>query len=172
MYLSLHYDASPIWGWTGNINIFRYGLYQQQLMRIEISCKMLIGWLIWNCVFPMEFKGNVDAEHFSFSSGEWGNTSVICYSWSSRQILVTNLQIPYCVRKTTNWNVDLTWCIGIIVSRSLWYHPLNSDLIEPELCRERMVLTTASSDELGKVTNKGVEFSLSTVNVKTKDFVG
>lgn len=116
-------------------------------------------------------QGNVDKNTSPLVVGEWGNTSVLP-GGSEPNIGVTNPPNPYLRwEKTTNWNVGLD--MGVLNNRITFsidaYHRVSSDLIGTRALPGENGFDYAPMN-WAKVTNKGVEFSLSTVNVKTKDF--
>ena len=172
MFGSLRYDGSnmfgverkykylPIWSISAAWNADRENFLQNADWLTNLKLRISYG-----------IQGNVDKNTSPLVVGEWGNTSVLP-GGSEPNIGVTNPPNPYLRwEKTTNWNVGLDMgvlnnCITFSIDA---YHRVSSDLIGTRALPGENGFDYAPMN-WAKVTNKGVEFSLSTVNVKTKDF--
>ncbi len=116
-------------------------------------------------------QGNVDKNTSPEIVGEWGNITILPGNNESN-ITVSSPPNQYLRwEKTKNWNGGLDVAVlnnRIALSVDV-YHRVSDDLIGIRALPGENGFNYSTMN-WAKLTNKGYEFSLSTVNVKTKDF--
>lgn len=116
-------------------------------------------------------QGNIDRNTSPLIVGDWQTTTILPGNTEDR-IDVTSPPNQYLRwEKTKNWNVGLD--VGLLSNRITFsidgYHRVSDDLIASRVLPGENGFDF-STINWAKVTNKGFEFALSTVNIKTKDF--
>lgn len=169
---SLRYDGSnmfgverkykylPLWSVSGAWNINREEFLSDADWLSELKLRASYG-----------VQGNVDKDTSPLVVGEWTNTEVLPGNNES-SITVNSLPNKYLRwERTKNWNGGLdVGVLGNRISLSLdVYRRVSDDLIGMRSLPGENGTTYANMN-WAKLTNKGFELSLSTVNVKTKDF--
>lgn len=169
---SLRYDGSnlfgvaekykylPLWSVSGAWNINRESFMQDMDWLANLKLRASYG-----------IQGNVDKNTSPYIVGTWGTTSVL--PGTNEPIITVTSPPNQNLRweKTSNWNVGLD--MGVLKNRITLsvdaYHRVSDDLIgNRSIAGENGFDYTTMN--WAKLTNKGFELSLSTVNVKTKDF--
>lgn len=169
---SLRYDGSnlfgverkykylPLWSLSGAWNVNRESFMQNADWLNTLKLRASYG-----------LQGNVNRETSPLVVGDWQDTPILPGT-SEPGIGVTTPPNPYLRwEQTSNWNLGLDF--GVLknrISASVdFYHRVSDDLIgNRDLPGENGF--DYSQMNWAKATNKGVEFVLSTVNVRTKDF--
>lgn len=169
---SLRYDGSnlfgvadkykylPLWAISGAWNINREHFMQDAEWLTNLKLRLSYG-----------VQGNVDKNTSPYIVGYWGNQTILPGNTES-SITVTsppNQNLRW--EKTDNWNVGLD--AGFLKNRITFsidaYHRVSNDLIGTRsLPLENGFDYTTMN--WAKLTNRGFEFSLSTMNIRTKDF--
>ncbi|MBD9179409.1 MAG: SusC/RagA family TonB-linked outer membrane protein [Odoribacter splanchnicus] len=116
-------------------------------------------------------QGNVDKNTSPMIVGEWNNTSILPGA-NEPNIGVTYPPNPYLRwEKTSNWNLGIDF--GVLRNRITMsldgYYRVSDDLIGTRYIPGENGFDYSTMN-WAKVTNKGVEFALSTTNIRTKDF--
>lgn len=169
---SLRYDGSnlfgvakkykylPLWAISGAWNINREQFMQDQEWLSNLKLRASYG-----------IQGNVDKNTSPFIVGIWGNTSMLP-GVNEPSIGVSsppNQNLRW--EKTSNWNVGVD--MGVLQNRVSFsfdaYHRVSEDLIGPRSLPGENGFNTTNMN-WAKLTNKGIEFSLSTVNIRSKNF--
>lgn len=114
-------------------------------------------------------QGNIDKNTSPYVIGVWGTTNI---GGVYEPIIDASLPNRYLRWETTKtWNVGLE--LGFFDSRLNMmveaYHRVSDNLITPELLPQENGFSYTSSN-FGKMTGKGLELSINSVNVVTKDF--
>lgn len=168
---SLRYDGSnlfgvarkykylPLWSVSGAWNINRESFMQDADWLTNLKLRASYG-----------IQGNVDKNTSPYIVGAWGNISIL--PDSEPGITVTsppNQNLRW--EKTSNWNVGLD--AGFFNNRLSFsvdgYHRVSNDLIGIRSLPLENGFDFTNMN-WAKLTNKGFELSLSTVNIRTKDF--
>lgn len=158
--VSRKYKYLPLWAVSGAWNINRESFMQDADWLSNLKLRLSYG-----------IQGNVDKNTSPTIVGSWGNATILP-GVNEPSIDVTsppNQNLRW--EKTANWNAGLD--MGILKNRISFsfdgYYRRSTDLIG--------LRTLPSENGFGsttmnwaQLTNKGFEFSLSTVNVKTRDF--
>lgn len=116
-------------------------------------------------------QGNVDKDTSPLVVGEWDNTQVLPDN-SESNIIVSSPPNQYLRwEKTTNWNggLDVVVLGNRIAFTADVYRRVSDDLIGMRSLPGENGFDYSTMN-WAKLTNRGYELSLSTVNVKTKDF--
>lgn len=154
------YKYLPLWAVSGAWNINREEFMRHADWLSNLKLRVSYG-----------IQGNVDKNTSPLIVGSWNSTGILP-GLDEDRIDVSSLPNPYLRwEKTSNWNVGLD--MSVLKNRISFsvdgYYRISDDLIaSQELPTESGF--PVSSVNWAKVTNKGVEFSLSTVNIRTKDF--
>ncbi len=169
---SLRYDGSnlfgvdrkykylPLWSVSAAWNINRESFMEDAEWLNNMKLRLSYG-----------LQGNVDRNTSPLLIGNWNTTSILPGVEEDR-IDVTSPPNQYLKwEKTSNWNLGLD--MGIWNSRINFsidgYYRVSDDLIATRMLPGESGFS-ATSINWAKVTNKGFEFTLSTVNIRTKDF--
>lgn len=169
---SLRYDGSnlfgvadkykylPLWSLSGAWNINRESFMEQADWLTNLKLRASYG-----------IQGNVDKNTSPFVVGTWNNTSVLPDT-NEPNIIVTsppNQNLRW--EKTTNWNVGLD--MGVLKNRLTLsvdgYYRVSDDLIGNRALQLENGFDFSTMN-WAKLTNKGIEVNLSTVNIRTRDF--
>lgn len=169
---SLRYDGSnlfgvarkykylPLWAVSGAWNIEREHFMQgaEGLTRLKLRASYGI-------------QGNVDKNTSPFILGTWGNQSILPGSYEPSITVGTPPNQNLRWEKTSNWNVGLD--AGLLNDRITFsidgYYRVSDDLIGTRTLPLENGFDYTSMN-WAKLTNKGFEFALSTVNVRTRHF--
>lgn len=169
---SLRYDGSnlfgvdrkykylPLWSISAAWNINREGFMENADWLSNLKLRASYG-----------LQGNVDKNTSPLVVGNWNNSSILPGT-SEPSINVTNPPNPYLRwEKTSNWNVGVDF--GVLRNRITMsidgYYRVSDDLIGTRYIPGENGFDFSSMN-WAKATNKGVEFALSTINIRTKDF--
>ena len=169
---SLRYDGSnmfgverkykylPLWAVSGAWNINREKFLREAGWLSDLKLRASYG-----------VQGNVDKDTSPLIVGEWGNVEVLPGN-SESNITVTSPPNQYLRwEKTTNWNGGLD--VALFGNRLAFsadiYKRVSDDLIGMRTLPGENGFNFSTMN-WAKLTNRGYEFSLSTVNVKTRDF--
>lgn len=169
---SLRYDGSnlfgvakkykylPLWAVSGAWNINRESFLQDANWLTNLKLRASYG-----------IQGNVDKNTSPYIVGTWGSASVLPGT-NEPTITVTsppNQNLRW--EKTSNWNVGLD--MGVLKNRITFsvdgYYRISDDLIGNRAIAGENGFDYTTMN-WAKLTNKGFEFNLSTVNIRTKDF--
>lgn len=154
------YKYLPLWSFSGAWNMGREDFMKSAEWISAFKWRLSYG-----------IQGNVDKNTSPYIVGEWDNTTLIP-GIDVPNIEVTSPPNPYLRwERTSTWNGGVD--VGILNNRINLsvdaYHRVSDDLIGTrELPGENGF--EYSSMNWAKLTNKGVEISLSTVNVRTENF--
>ena len=169
---SLRYDGSnmfgvdrkykylPLWAVSGAWNINREAFLSDADWLSDLKLRASYG-----------VQGNVDKDTSPLVVGEWDNTQVLPDN-SESNIIVSSPPNQYLRwEKTTNWNGGLD--VAVLGNRIAFtadvYRRVSDDLIGMRSLPGENGFDYSTMN-WAKLTNRGYELSLSTVNVKTKDF--
>lgn len=154
------YKYLPLWALSAAWNINREEFMQNADWLTNLKLRVSYG-----------LQGNVDKNTSPYVVGTWNNTSILP-GVDEPIINVTsppNQNLRW--EKTKNWNVGLD--MGVLNNRISFsvdgYYRKSEDLIGTRALPQENGFQF-STVNWAEVTNKGFEFSLSTVNVRTKDF--
>ncbi len=169
---SLRYDGSnlfgvakkykylPLWSVSGAWNINREEFMSQVDWLTNLKLRVSYG-----------VQGNVDKNTSPFIMGAWGNVSILPDT-NEPNIEVSsppNQNLRW--EKTKNWNFG--WDMGVFKNRLTFsvdaYKRISNDLIGTRALPGESGFDFTNMN-WAKVTNKGFEFALSSVNVKTNNF--
>lgn len=155
------YKYLPIWAISGAWNVRREAFAEGVLP--EISTLKLRG--------SYGFQGNIDRSSSPFVVGTFGTASIIPGT-TEEVITVTsppNNRLRWEKTENVGFGVDLGLFSDRISATFDWYNRLSSDLITSrQLPLETGFLLTPVN--YGELTNRGVEFSVTTRNIDTKDW--
>ena len=154
------YKYLPLWALSAAWNINREEFMQNADWLTNLKLRVSYG-----------LQGNVDKNTSPYVVGTWNNTAILP-GVDEPIINVTsppNQNLRW--EKTKNWNVGLD--MGVLNNRISFsvdgYYRKSEDLIGTRALPQENGFQF-STVNWAEVTNKGFEFSLSTVNVRTKDF--
>ncbi|MGL5683100.1 MAG: SusC/RagA family TonB-linked outer membrane protein [Marinifilaceae bacterium] len=154
------YRYLPLWSFSGAWNMGR-----EQFMQ-NIDWVSAVKWRL-----SYGLQGNVDKNTSPYVIGEWGNSTLLP-GVSLPTVGVSSPPNPYLRwEQTSTWNggLDLSFFRNRINLSVDAYHRNSKDLIGTrELPGENGFESTQMN--WARLTNKGVEVSLSTVNVQTPNF--
>ena len=154
------YKYLPLWALSAAWNIDRESFMSNAEWLSNLKLRLSYG-----------LQGNVDKNTSPYIVGEWGEASNLGDS-SETTITVSsppNQNLRW--EKTSNWNVGID--MGVLNNRITFtvdgYYRKSKDLIGTRTLpwENGFDFTTMNWAE---VTNKGFEFTLSTVNIRTKNF--
>lgn len=169
---SLRYDGSnlfgvakkykylPLWALSAAWNINRESFMQDVAWLNNLKLRASYG-----------IQGNVDKNTSPYIVGDWKDNAILP-GVNEPNISVSsppNQNLRW--EKTSNWNVgvDLSVLNNRVSATVDAYHRVSDDLIGTRAIPGENGFDYTNMN-WAKVTNKGIEFSLSTVNVRTKDF--
>ena len=169
---SLRYDGSnlfgvaekykylPLWSVSGAWNIHRENFMQDATWLTNLKLRVSYG-----------IQGNVDKNTSPYIIGNWGNTTILPGNNESTLVVTSPPNQNLRWEKTSNWNAGVDF--GVLKNRITFsvdaYHRVSDDLIGTRsLPLENGFNYTTMN--WAKLTNKGFEFALSTVNIRTADF--
>lgn len=154
------YKYLPLWALSGAWNVNREGFMEEADWLSNLKLRASYG-----------LQGNVDKNTSPYIVGEWKNATIL--PGNSESIISVSSPPNQNLRweKTENWNVGLD--MGFWKNRLSFsidgYYRVSRDLIGlRDLPLETGFYSTAMN--WAQLTNKGFEFSLSSVNVRTRDF--
>ena len=150
----------PLWAVSGAWHLDRESFLQEVDWLTHLKLRLSYG-----------LQGNVDKNTSAKLVGEWKDTSILP-DFNEDYIDVNALPNPYLRwEKTSNWNLG--------VDRGVWknrisftmdrYRRISDDLIAAKMLPGESGFGSAAVN-WAKVTNQGIEVSLSTVNVQRKNF--
>ena len=153
------YKYLPLWSLSGAWNVNREEFLKDVDWLDNLKLRISYG-----------LQGNVDKNTSPFIVGKWGTTTILGNGESIIEVSSPpNQNLRW--EKTSNWNagVDFGVLDGRISFTADVYYRVSNDLIgNRSLPRENGFEYTTLN--WAKATNKGYELSLSTWNIKTKDF--
>lgn len=155
------YKYLPIWAVSGAWNVDRETFFKEALPQVSaLKLRTSYG-----------FQGNIDRSSSPFVVGTYGTTSIIPGT-TEEVITVTtppNNKLRWEKTENLGFGVDMGFLDNRIFATFDWYTRKSSDLItSKQLPLETGFLLTPIN--YGELTNKGIEFSLTTQNIQTKDF--
>ena len=169
---SLRYDGSnlfgvakkykylPLWSVSGAWNVSQEAFLEDADWLSNLKLRASYG-----------IQGNVDKNTSPYIVGSWGTTSILPDN-NEQTITVTsppNQNLRW--EKTSNWNVGVD--MGVFQNRITFsvdaYHRVSDDLIGIRAIAGENGFDNTTMN-WAKLTNKGFEFALSTVNIRTHDF--
>lgn len=172
IFASLRYDGSnlfgvdpkyrylPLWSVSGAWNASREKFLKEIHWLSNLKVRASYG-----------LQGNIDKETSPFVKGVWGNTSFYT-GYNIPTIEVTsppNKYLRWEKTSTSNIGVDLGLFDGRINVSFDGYYRYSKDLISPMMLPHESGFNSVNRN-WAEVSNKGWELSLSSLNVKTKDF--
>ena len=154
------YKYLPLWALSAAWNIDREDFLRNEEWLSSLKLRVSYG-----------LQGNVDKNTSPYIVGTWGETSDLGDS-SEPTITVTsppNQKLRW--EKTSNWNLGVD--MGVLNNRITFsidgYYRKSKDLIGVRSLPLENGFDYTSMN-WAQVSNKGFEFSISTVNIRTKDF--
>jgi TonB-linked SusC/RagA family outer membrane protein len=116
-------------------------------------------------------QGNFDDDTPAYVIGEYKKTTILPGNTEKTIIVTTPPNDKLQWEKTTNWNlgIDLGLFHNRISATADLYYRRSVDLIAPEAIPLETGFSIVSRN-WGELTNKGIELTLTTDNIKTKDF--
>lgn len=158
--VSKKYKYLPLWAVSGAWNVNRESFMEAAEWLSNLKLRASYG-----------LQGNVDKNTSPFIVGTWGNTTILPDNNESSIVVTSPPNQNLRWEKTENWNVGLDagfWKNRLSFSVDGYYR-VSKDLIgQRDLPLENGFLYTTMN--WAELTNKGFEFSLSSVNVKTRNF--
>ena len=154
------YKYLPLWALSAAWNVDREDFLKNADWLSNLKLRLSYG-----------LQGNVDKNTSPYIVGTWGETSGLGSS-SEPTISVTsppNQKLRW--EKTSNWNVGID--MGVLNNRITFsvdgYYRKSKDLIGVRSLPLENGFDFTSMN-WAELTNKGFEFTMSTVNIRTKDF--
>lgn len=153
------YKFLPLWAVSGAWNINRESFLQDAAWLTNLKLRLSYG-----------LQGNVDKNTSPYVVGSWSNNTIINGSEPTINVMSPpNQNLRW--EKTSNWNAGLD--VGVLKNRITFsidgYYRVSNDLIGSRTLPHENGFDFTTMN-WAKLTNKGFELALSTVNVKTKDF--
>lgn len=154
------YKYLPLWSLSAAWNVDREEFLSNAEWLSNLKLRVSYG-----------LQGNVDKNTSPFVVGDWSSTSILPGN-TEPSITVTsppNQNLRW--EKTKNWNVGID--MGVLDNRISFsmdaYYRKSVDLIGMRAIPQENGFDFSTMN-WAEATNKGIEFSLSTVNIRTKDF--
>lgn len=154
------YRYLPLWAASAAWNINREQFLEDAHWLSNLKLRLSYG-----------IQGNIDRNTSPLITGNWDNTTILP-GHTEDNIVVDSPPNQYLRwEKTKNWNVGLD--VGVMANRITFsidaYNRISDDLIASRVLPGENGFDYSTMN-WAKVTNKGVEISLTTVNIRTKDF--
>lgn len=156
------YRYLPIWSVSGAWNVDREDFFKENIDWIsQLRLRTSYG-----------FQGNIDRSSSPYVVGTYGTTSIIPGTTEERITVLGPPNDKLRWEKTQNFGVGVD--LGLLNNRINfifdWYKRNSTDLITTKTLPLETGFTLTPIN-YGELTNKGLEFTLSTVNVKTDDWL-
>lgn len=154
------YKYLPLWAASAAWNVNREQFLENADWLSNLKLRVSYG-----------LQGNIDRNTSPLITGVWDNTTILPGNTEDRIDVASPPNQYLRWEKTKNWNLGLD--MGVIKNRITFsidaYHRVSDDLISTRVLPGENGFNF-STINWAKVTNKGFEFALSTVNIRTKDF--
>ena len=155
------YKFTPLWSASGAWSIHREKWLQDVNWLSNLKLRLSYG-----------LQGNVDRNTSPYIIGSWGNTTVLPGGTNEPSINVTSPP-----NQNLRWETTATWNVGLdvgvfddrlnLVAEA--YHRVSDNLIGVQAIPTENGFNYTMTN-YGKITNKGFEISLASVNILTPDF--
>lgn len=155
------YKYLPIWSISGAWNIDRESFFEDIEWVSQLRLRSSYG-----------FQGNIDRSSSPYVVGTYGRTSII--PGTTEEMITVQGPPNDKLRWEKTQNIGVGLDLGFLNNRISfifdWYQRRSTDLITTKMLPlETGFLLTPIN--YGELTNKGMEFTLNTVNIKNKDFL-
>ncbi len=117
-------------------------------------------------VSPYQTSGAMTSDHAGKFFGEGGSTTI---SYGAKANVLPNLSLGWEKTGSTNVGIDFSFLNSRISGSVEYYEARTNDLILSRAIPGILGYTSIRTN-VGKTANRGFELTLSTVNVRTKDF--